>query len=218
MGQDHGGQLSDDDDIDTDDDDNDKTGDGEVTKKNTRENDSESDNDEEEDGKDGTNFKSRFEELLGKYHTNILLESEAPLDKTVAEEVFRHFLQKNNLTDSVTQGRLEFLTHLRTWDNSVEKSQRLLTTCFNFIRVQQETARRTITVDTFKEIFRRTKGGVGPAFKLTKQRIIENLQKDVGIKLYREQASKVDQIFRESMQRDTDNNGEVVFSINIKGQ
>ena len=248
VGVDHGGQLSDDDDSDED-------AAGEPKQEEEDESDAEHEGSSEDEDPDEESSEddeeAQFQELLGKYHANKVLESQYPLSSNDSLEVFQQFLQRNNLTDTVPQGKQRMLRYgpfsfeqlaelssshklyvhvvlyafadgfcvvslLRSWDNSSDKRQQLLVTCADFIVVERQKARSTITLDTFRGIFRRCVGGVGPAFRMPKERIIENLKKDVGPKLYREQKSKVNQIFREAMQRVADENGDWVFSLSAK--
>lgn len=176
------------------------------------------DGDGEDDGDDDGGESSddgggqHFEGLFGDFHATKMLESNHALSEQDAKEIFEVFLRKNNVVNPVPRGRDDFLRHLTSWDNSRQMRQRLLDTCSKIILLDQEKS-TTITLHTVRNIFRRCVGGTGPNNKMTKEAIIDNLKKDVGATFYRQQKSKVDQIFRESLQREADPSGVFKYSL-----
>ena len=171
---------------------------------------------EEDEGDDGGESSDdggqHFESLFGDFHATKMLESNHALSEKDAKEIFEVFLRKNNVVNPVPRGRDDFLRHLTSWDNSRQMRQRLLDTCSKIILLDQEKS-TTITLHTVRNIFRRCVGGTGPNNKMTKESIVDNLKKDVGATFYRQQKSKVDQIFRESLQREADASGVFKYSL-----
>jgi len=159
--------------------------------------------------------KKQFEDYFSRFHATEILKSNVPLPDKYSQEVLNHFLSKNKITKDVPLGRRNFLNVLRAWDNSLEKRRELLEVCSKIIKIAYE-SQAIITVDTLLDIFQRCKGGIGITKTMPKQRILRNLEKAVGASEYREQKGKIDQLFREKLQRVVLPNGDVEWALTAK--